>query len=74
MPTTAYCPEVSSQRAAVPRRKSGSVSRLDKIGFTAPSTGSVTSGRFRQPLAFTNCNQPVGGKIWFSHTTTRCAG
>jgi streptogramin lyase len=43
---------------------------IDKIGFLAPSSGSVTEWTIPgDPPAFYSCNAPVGGMVWFSNST-----
>jgi len=74
MPTAgAYCPlVVFSEGSGASQKVWFCEPEIDKIGFLAPSTGSVTEWTIPgNPAAFNACNPPVGGKIWFAHSTAQ---
>jgi len=74
MPTGGtYCPQVvASEGSGASQKVWFCEATIDKIGYLAPSTGSVTEWTIPgNPAVFNSCNPPVGGKIWFSHSTAQ---
>jgi streptogramin lyase len=72
MPTTAsYCPEVfASEGSGASQKVWFCEAAIDKIGFLAPATGSVTEWTI-SGNNFNDCySRDASGRIWFSRNTT----